>query len=319
MAQLEQGVYVNTCSDCGGSNLAVMYREAELVCTDCGLVLQAHMMDFRSEWNNYRDEGDHTGPDPSRVGAPTVEVKGRQVGLGLNIGRAPPAAAAGGGCSQGFVDRLKRAQLWSTSAKDRDVFRDRDLIQGITEMMTLPPCVTDVAFALFNDYLEVIKKTPRGANREGILGACIYFGCRAMPGIVRSIEEVRFYCNIDKKHITKSTTHIQKTMFRSKHKDLFRGVAGSVTDTVTRKVEMLLLPQKQSFPVVRECRKIMQQLQDRKVTANKHPEKFLAAVMWLALDKLNITNVPKEKIQDICNVTDATFMKHIDFVKVSLS
>lgn len=313
MAQLEQGVFVQFCSDCGGSNLEIMYREAELVCTDCGLVLQAHMMDFRSEWNTYHDEGAHTGPDPSRVGAPTVEVKGRQVGLGLDIGLAPP------GCSKGVAKNLKRAQLWSKSSKDRDVFKDRERIQVVTEEMALPPCVTEVAFALFNDYVEVTKKTPRGANREGILAACIYFGCRALPGIVRSIEEVRFYCNVDKKHITKSTTDVQKTMFRSKHKDLFQGVAGSATDTVTRKVEMLLLPQNRSFPIVRECRKIMDKLQDRKVTANKHPEKFLAAIMWLALDKLNITNVPKEKIQEICNVTDATFTKHIDFVNVSLS
>lgn len=42
------------------------YRSGDLVCEDCGLVLEERIVDMRSEWRTFADDNGH---DPSRVGA----------------------------------------------------------------------------------------------------------------------------------------------------------------------------------------------------------------------------------------------------------
>jgi transcription initiation factor TFIIB len=58
-----------TCSDCKEDppNLVEEFSSGDLVCGSCGLVLQNHILDNRSEWRTFSND-DQGGDDPSRVG-----------------------------------------------------------------------------------------------------------------------------------------------------------------------------------------------------------------------------------------------------------
>lgn len=54
------------CSDCGGSRV-VWTRDGDVVCTGCGLVLEAHYIDDRPERRFFSGDGDDGGDDPCRT------------------------------------------------------------------------------------------------------------------------------------------------------------------------------------------------------------------------------------------------------------
>jgi transcription initiation factor TFIIB len=43
------------------------FSAGDIICGSCGLVLQSHIVDTRSEWRTFSND-DQGGDDPSRVG-----------------------------------------------------------------------------------------------------------------------------------------------------------------------------------------------------------------------------------------------------------
>ena len=59
--------YVKKCLECGGINLILNKEKGEVICKDCGLVLEERMIDFSQEWREF----DHDQADSRRrTGAP---------------------------------------------------------------------------------------------------------------------------------------------------------------------------------------------------------------------------------------------------------
>ena len=59
--------YVKKCLDCGGINLILNKEKGEVICKDCGLVIEERMIDFSQEWREF----DHDQADSRRrTGAP---------------------------------------------------------------------------------------------------------------------------------------------------------------------------------------------------------------------------------------------------------
>mmetsp|Transcript_1756 Transcript_1756/g.2692 ORF Transcript_1756/g.2692 Transcript_1756/m.2692 type:complete len:328 (+) Transcript_1756:196-1179(+) len=57
------------CPDCGGDKFVEDHAQGDIVCRGCGLVVEAHIIDERSEWRTFSDK-DKEGQDPNRVGGP---------------------------------------------------------------------------------------------------------------------------------------------------------------------------------------------------------------------------------------------------------
>ena len=59
--------FVKKCLDCGGINLILNKEKGEVICKDCGLVIEERMIDFSQEWREF----DHDQADSRRrTGAP---------------------------------------------------------------------------------------------------------------------------------------------------------------------------------------------------------------------------------------------------------
>ena len=67
--------YIKKCPECSGINLFYNKEKGEVICKDCGLVLEDKMVDFTQEWREF----DSDSASKRRTGAPmtyTIHDKG---------------------------------------------------------------------------------------------------------------------------------------------------------------------------------------------------------------------------------------------------
>ena len=77
------GIYIKKCPECGGINLILNKSKGEVICRDCGLVIEEKMVDFGQEWREF----DHEQADKMRrTGSPMTFTK-YDNGLGTDIGQ----------------------------------------------------------------------------------------------------------------------------------------------------------------------------------------------------------------------------------------
>jgi len=75
--------YIKKCPECGGINLFWNKEKGEVICRDCGLVIEEKMIDFGQEWREFDSE---EGDKLRRAGAPMTYTQYDQ-GLGTEVGR----------------------------------------------------------------------------------------------------------------------------------------------------------------------------------------------------------------------------------------
>ncbi len=64
--------FVKKCPECSSINLRINKERGEVVCRDCGLVIEDKMIDFGQEWREF----DHVQADKRRrTGAPMTYTK----------------------------------------------------------------------------------------------------------------------------------------------------------------------------------------------------------------------------------------------------
>src|SRR3989344_4989307 len=61
--------YIKKCPECGSINLSHHKEKGEIICRDCGLVLEEKMVDFEQEWREFDSE---QAERVRRTGAPST-------------------------------------------------------------------------------------------------------------------------------------------------------------------------------------------------------------------------------------------------------
>lgn len=173
-----------TCPECSGR---VRERDAETVCTDCGLIVGTDRLDRGPEWRSFSD--DET--DSERTGAPLTPSR-HDRGLSTEIGRTPDAPAR----RKRRLARMRRHHRRAGAASK--VMRNRRTafteIHRMADRLTLPDPFRDRACVRFAEAQDA--DLLRGRSIEGIATAAVYTVCRT-AGISRTLEEVAAVSRID--------------------------------------------------------------------------------------------------------------------------
>ncbi|KAJ1338441.1 transcription initiation factor TFIIB [Microdochium nivale] len=179
--QFETNLRVNDiCPDCRihPPNLIEEESAGDVVCTDCGRVLQNHIIDERPEWRTFSNDDSNTG-DPSRVGRASDSLEGPEL--------YTMVASGGGKLGQG----LERAQ--ANSIRDQETPSYREALAEVEECCNL--------LNLDNQHMSCIKDFFRRAlklgwirrhNRKTGIAVCIAVICNGPFKKSRSLTEV---CN----------------------------------------------------------------------------------------------------------------------------
>jgi transcription initiation factor TFIIB len=196
------------CPECRGKVRRAPER-AELVCGECGLVLDEEGIDHGPEWRAF-DQREREAR--SRVGAPVTRTL-HDKGLSTTIdwrdrdanGRtlAPEKRAR--------IERLRRWQgrVRTSGTGERTLRATLSEIDRMASALGVPRSVREVAGALQRRASEA--DLMRGRSVEGIAGAVLYTACR-LEGIPRSLDEITGVSRVERTEIGRAYRYLVREL-----------------------------------------------------------------------------------------------------------
>ncbi|KAL0418488.1 UNVERIFIED_CONTAM: Transcription initiation factor IIB-2 [Sesamum radiatum] len=208
------------CPECKRPTEVVFDHSAgDTVCSECGLVLEAHSIDETSEWRTFANE---TGEnDPVRVGGPTNPLLA-DGGLSTVISKPNGSAAdyltSSFGRWQNRGSNLDRSVIQAfktiSTMADRFVYASLSCSGlGIELMVNRLGLVATIKDRANEIYKKVEDQKPlRGRNQDSILAACLYIACR-QEDKPRTVKEICSVANgATKKEIGRAKEFIVKQL-----------------------------------------------------------------------------------------------------------
>lgn len=193
------------CGECGSRNLQEDENRGELVCGECGLVLEENIVDQGAEWNVY-------GPDDegkARTGAPT-NLLIHDKGLSTDIDWQNKDYS-GKSLSSATRSQLHRMRKWQSRARSANS-RERNLQNAMQEMsamgarLELPKSIQSEAALIYRRALEA--NIIRGRSIPGVAAACLYISCE-LAGVPRPISDVSYRLRMGKKELGRTIRQVK--------------------------------------------------------------------------------------------------------------
>ena len=136
--------YVKKCPECGGINLFWNKDKGEVICKDCGLVVEEKMIDFGQEWREFdSDQADKR----RRTGAPMTYTQFDQ-GLGTEVGKKADLYKLGGKSKNKFF-RLRKWQYRISTAIERNLKLALAELKRVSSYLKLPKSVEEESARIY--------------------------------------------------------------------------------------------------------------------------------------------------------------------------
>ncbi|KAK3812961.1 MAG: transcription factor [Benniella sp.] len=274
------------CPDCklNPPNIVEVFRSGDLICGECGLVLEERIVDMRSEWRTFSD---NVGDDPSRVGAAIDPLLGS---FQLDTLISPT-----GDCDNTAMGLVKMHGI-VTSSKDArklvDAYRD---ISAMCDAIGLSKVITDTSKQLFKRILD--ENLFRGRLDLPVITACIYIACR-QQNVPRTINEILALTHVSKKEFTKCFKLISGSFQEAKSTPM------AAEDPMPRFCSSLCL----SMDVQKTATSLALKAKDLRSLSGKTPATIAAACIYMASNLCNDTR-SMFRISLDCGVTEVTIKK----------
>ncbi|EME41675.1 hypothetical protein DOTSEDRAFT_135117 [Dothistroma septosporum NZE10] len=293
-----------TCKDCRTDppELYEDHASGDLICAECGLVLQERGIDTSSEWRTFSND-DQGNDDPSRVGdGPNALLNGAQLNTSIAFG-------------DGIRSKeLHRAQNKSNLDKgNKTLLVAYKQIGALCDNWDLPSMVSDTAKHLYKDADE--SRVFKGKSQEALIAGCVFLACRR-NNVPRSFREVMELTKVSKKEIGR-TFKMLETFLMGKEKE--RQANGTNTGTVVfndaykgsttsdpsemcaRWCNMLSMSQQASNVAIG----IASNMTKSGALAGRSPLSAAAACIYMAGHLMDEIKTAKE-VQNVAKVSDST-------------
>ena len=280
---------ISVCPDCGSTKLS--NDKSEVVCNECGLVVEHNVVDPGPEWRAFDSE---QRDKKARVGAPmthTIHDKGLSTMIDWRDKDTHGTTLSASKRSEMY--RLRKAQNRSRFAKGSE----RNLAFGLQELLRieshlgLPKNVRESAAFIYREAAG--KKLLRGRTIEGVAAASIYAACRKYK-IPRSLQELSDASQIDKKEIGRSYRYISRRL------KLSVPPAGPM-DYISRFASDLDFPGEVQTKAIELIKIAM----DKGLTSGRGPMGIAAATLYITSVQQGERRTQKE-IADVADVTEVT-------------
>jgi transcription initiation factor TFIIB len=205
-----------TCPECDSTHLVIDDVRGELVCDDCGLVLQDHAVDPSPEWTAY-------APADARrlahTGAPRDPLSGPS---GLTTVIPSPHRDANGNSipfeGRGALYRIQRLQRHASHALpgERSIPEAARVLDRLVSALDLPRNVRDEAGFLCRKAIQ--RQLARGRSIEVLVAGAVYAACR-IEGVPRTLDEIQKVTGIARTRVGAA--------YRSLHRELALAVHAS--------------------------------------------------------------------------------------------
>jgi len=200
---------IQRCPECGGTRLMRDYESAEVVCMECGYVIDMKLADQGPEWRAFDNEQQEKR---ARVGAPvtfTIHDKGLSTMIDWHDRDIYGKKFTAGQKAQIYRLRKWQRRIRVSDAMERNLAFALSEITKISNNLSLPKSIFETASVI---YRKAVKEhLIRGRSIQGISAASVYIACRQC-GLARALEEIAGASNISKREVGRSYRFLVKEL-----------------------------------------------------------------------------------------------------------
>jgi len=280
--------FVKKCPECGSINLFINKEKGEIICKDCGLVIEDKMIDFTQEWREFGDSGQDYEKF-RRTGAPMTYTQYDQ-GLGTEVGRKADLYAMGDKDRSKFF-RLRKWQYRISTAIERNLKLALTELKRVGSYLKLPKSVEEEAARIYT--LAVQRGLVRGRSMESVVAGALYAACRRHE-VPRTLDELSEASGIEKKEIGRTyrfvTRELGITILPSNPADYIARFASSLK----------LNAETQSHAV-----EILERAQKAELTSGRGPTGIAAAALYVSA-LIHGEKRTQREVADVAGVTEVT-------------
>jgi len=277
---------VKKCPECGGINLFWNKEKGEIVCKDCGLVIEDKMVDFGQEWREFDSD---SGQSKRRTGAPMTYTQFDQ-GLGTEVGGKGDFFKLGSKNRSKFF-RLRKWQYRISTAIERNLKLALAELKRVGSYLKLPKSVEEEAARIYT--LAVQRGLVRGRSMESVVAGALYAACRRHD-VPRTLDELSEASGIEKKEIGRTyrfvTRELGITILPSNPADYIARFASALklsAETQSKSIE------------------ILEDAQKAELTSGRGPTGIAAAALYVAALMHGEKRTQRE-VADVAGVTEVT-------------
>jgi|GEM_PF-47321 len=279
------------CPDCGSTNLRWDYERGELICEDCGMVIEESLIDFGPEWRAFDS---YQKTKRQRTGSPVKYTKPNK-GLVTEIDRYN-RDIRGTKLSPQAASQMGRLRKWHRrSSVSSSIERNLTIALGdldrIASYLRLPANIKEAAALLYRKAVE--KGLIRGRLIESVVAAVVYMVCRQY-GIPRTLDEITEVSQVSKKEIGRTYRFLKKELY----------VDVPLTNPiyyVPRFASALGL----SGKVQEKAKEILQEAINKGLISGRGPTGVAAAAVYIASVMTGERRTQKE-VAEVAGVTEVT-------------
>jgi transcription initiation factor TFIIB len=287
----EESVSEEGCPECESGSLVKNADGSELVCEDCGLLVEEGQIDLGPEWRAFNHQERQS---KSRVGAPTTQTM-HDKGLTTTIDWKDKDAY-GRSISSKKRRQMHRLRTWQERIRTKDA-GERNLQFALSEIdrmasaLGVPRSVREVACVIYRRALS--EDLIRGRSIEGVATSALYAACRK-EGIPRSLNEIAAVSRVDRKEIGRTYRYVaQELTLEMKPVD--------PTKYVPRFASELELTEE----VQAKANEIINTTAEAGLLSGKSPTGFAAAAIYAASLLCNQKKTQRE-VAEVAQVTEVT-------------
>lgn len=279
------------CPECGSTYLSKDHSRAELVCKNCGLVIDEDFIDYGPEWrafdSNQREKR-------ARTGAPmtyTIHDKGLSTMIGWknrdSYGKSIPTR------NRAQLYRLRKWQrrIRISNSTERNLATALSALDRMASGMGLPRTVRETAAMIYRK--AVLKNLIRGRSIEGVSSAALYAACRQC-NVPRTLDEISNASSMSRKDIGRTYRYITRELG-------LKLMPTSPQDYIPRFCSKLKL----SADVQAKTLDIIKGAVDRELTSGRGPIGIAAASLYIATILCGERRTQRE-VAEIACVTEVT-------------
>jgi len=274
---------------CNDGFIITDYETGEIVCQNCGTVIQSVDSQESSDRNLFK-KIDHTSH-----GGNISSLRLYDMGLATIIGKFNQDSS-GKSLDYQIKSDFKRMRLWDSRSQAK-TSSQRNLRYALLEMDKLKEKLFLSDFVMERSaylYRKAAKaQLIRGRSIKGVLGACVYIACREME-VTRTIMD-----------ISKSLQENKNSIARN-YRILFQNLKLVVsvpdfTKCIIKIANNLEILENTKQEVIH----IFDIMKEKELTAGKKPNAVATTVIYMASIKTNL-NLSKKKIAVISGVPSVT-------------
>jgi len=276
---------IKRCPECNSINLTYDEQLGEIICNDCGLVIEEKMVDTGQDLGGKFDKSEKKG----RGGAP-MSIQKFDKGLTTNVGEISDIYKLEEGSTRKFL-RLKKWQERVSTSIERNLRLAMAELRRISSFLNLPNVVKDEAARIYNYVLQ--RGLVRGRSMESVIAACIYAACRS-HNIPRTLDEIANASEMERKEIGRTYRFIARKL-------VIKVTPSAPSDYISRFSSILHLSPKTQNHALR----ILKKAEVSELTSGRGPAGIAAAALYVAA-LLNDEKKTQREVADVAGITEVT-------------